>query len=194
MRTALLTASALALSMLAGCPAAPPASSGTTTAPRPSAAPAAYTCAPGAYTHTAPDFCLELPAAARAEAPTMFEGGMSWKGITVQWAPKSDAAKIAGWKKVGPAAQHKGTFEVLASEPFAAGTLHTVYNATQHEVLDIYKVPHVEAFAVVEGADFAVRCSALHSLGDKRDDAREARRIAEAHAADFAVCKTLRVR
>lgn len=193
MRTVLISVSALALALLAGCPAAPPAPSTTTAAAPPAAAPAAYTCAPGAFTHTAPDFCLELPAAVRADTPTTFEGGMSWKGLTVQWAPKSDAAKIAAWKKVGPPAQHKGTFEVIAAEPFAAGTLHTVYDATQHEFLEIYKVPRVEAYAVVEGAQFAVRCGAIVSL-EHKEDAREARRLAEAHAADFAACKTLRVR
>jgi hypothetical protein len=153
----------------------------------------AYACAPGAYTHSAPDFCLDLPAAMRAETPEAFEGGMRWKGLNVQWAKKDDP-KAAQWRKLGPKPQHKGAFEIISSEPFAGGALHVVYDATQHETLDIYKVPHVEGFAVVEGADVAVRCSVVFSLGDKREDAREARRIAEAHAADFAVCKTLRVR
>lgn len=179
---------AIALSLLAGCPSPAPAGAGSTTAS--SAEPAPLRCAAGAYTHTAPDFCLELPAGARGVAPKAATDFVSFPGLVVTWTPRSNAALVASWKKPAPHPGDKGTFEVLSTEPMERGTFFMVHDATQDPRGEMYIMPRLMGVAVVEGSAFALKCTATRNLEQNEDP----RKVAAAHAAELAACKTLRVR
>jgi len=146
-------------------------------------------CSPNAYRHEDPDFCVELPAAARGKAPTAIENGITFPGVVVEWRPKSDAALVAEWKAPRPRAQHEGRFEIWTTEPMPRGTFFVIHDATQHKTADIFKVPSVSGVAVVEGETTIVRCTSYYNL--ERDE--DARAIAESHAAELAACKSLRL-
>lgn len=167
--------SCLVLVSLLGCAASP--------------AEAAPTCGPNAYRHQSPDFCVELPASARGKDPVTIDHGLSFPGLTINWTASTDAARVAQWKTPAPAPNHHGTFEVLSSEPLTRGTFYLIHDATQHDTLEIFKVPSVRGVAVIEGGSSVVRCTVTISL-ERGDDARK---VAAARAADLAACKSLRV-
>lgn len=184
------------LGLLTGCSSPSPArptdantATPTTAAAAPTTPSAEPRCAPGAYTHQAPDFCIELPSTAKGQAPTLRDDSVMFQGLVLQWTPKTNAALIDRWKSPGPSADHKGTFEVWTTEPMERGTWHLVHDATQHAFNDIMRMPHVEGVAVVAGEEHVVRCAALAGVTDG-----DARAVARQHASDLAACKSLRVR
>ena len=146
-------------------------------------------CAPGAYTHQAPSFCVELPSTANGQAPTLGNDSVTFQGLVLQWTPKTNTALVDRWKNPGPSADRKGTFEVLATEPMEKGAWHLAHDATQDALHEIAKMPRLEGVAVVAGEEVVVRCAAFANVpgGDPRAVARQ-------HASDLAACKTLRVR
>jgi hypothetical protein len=175
------------LATLTACTNPTPAAADAAAPVTSAAAPAP--CGPNAYRHEGPDFCVELPAAARGKAPSAIPNGVAFPGIVLEWAPKSDAARIAEWKAPKRAAQHHGPFEIWTTEPVPRGTYFVIFDATQHDTLDIDKVPSVRGVAVVEGETMAVRCMVTVSV-EREADARAA---AKSHAADLEACKSLRL-
>lgn len=174
-------AAALFASLLSACPTA------SADAPSPATA-----CSPGAYRHTAPGFCVALPADLAKKDPLAITDGLSFLGdhgaVVVEWAPLSDKARIAAWKTPGPHRDHTGTFEVLKTEPIAGGVFFVVHDATQHKWNELYKVPSLAGVAVLEGPTHALRCTARVSL----DHGGDARAAARTNAALLDTCKSLR--
>lgn len=177
-----LAFSILLASSLVGCLGSPSAHA----RPAPS-------CSDTAFRHASPAFCVELPAELRDEAPLSITNGVSFVGgkggVLVEWAPRSDAARIAAWKSPAPRPDHQGTFEILKTEPMTGGTFFLVHDATQSKTLDIYKVPSLAGIAVVDGADVVLRCTARVNLDHDEDP----QAIVRARAAYLETCKSLRV-
>lgn len=185
----------LALAALAACsPASSSADSGAVQpsplaapAPRPAAAPA---CGADAYRHPSPAFCVNLPAELRGKAPEVRPDGIVFQGdhqsVAVQWAPLSDTKRIAAWKSLEPGPDRVGTFEVLSVETLPRGAFSLVHDATQHRVLEIYKVPDLHGATVVEDATHAFHCTARINLERPADG----RTVAAERAAFLSACKS----
>jgi hypothetical protein len=164
------------------------------------AAPRSLGCPAGAYRHGAPPFCLTLPPGFAGARPstlplgTAGDGGIQFHSgnqvLSVWWVKASNRSVVSQWLKTPVrGASRRGDFQVLRTDRSPGRTSTLVYDATQHETLDIYYVPSVRASVVVEGKTWVVRCLATRSL----DHRQRAADVVKVEAAFLNACQSLQV-
>jgi hypothetical protein len=150
-------------------------------------------CAPGAYHHVAPPFCLAVPAGFESAPRELPHDGITFEGvpasagrsISIHWAKVSDRAAADALRAAPRAELETGVFEILETVRLPQGTFWRTHDATQYKDIDKLKIPTVEGVVVLETAEHVLRCVARLHLQQHADP----RKLAQADMLD--ACKSL---